>query len=427
MSVRIKTSVRFKMGHENDFEVKGLEFPTLDNAKVQGKTVFVRVDINSPIDPKTGEILDDTRIKECASTIKELAEKEAKVVVLAHQGRPGGEDFTTLEKHSKKLSAAAGLEVKYIQDIFGPTAKDAIQKMRPGEVLLLENMRFCAEETLKGPPEKMAKTHLVRRLAELADIYVNDAFGAAHRSQPSLVGFGVVLPTFAGRLMERELKGLGRALTPERPSVYVLGGAKVDDSLTIIENVFAKDIADFVLTGGLVGHALLAASGKDLGKPNLQLLIDKGFGEEIERAKRLLSQHGNKIKTPLDLVVDAEGKPKELEVEQFPTELPIGDIGSRTVEEYSRMISEAKTVVANGPLGIFEKRGFERGTFRVLEAMASSQAFTILGGGHIVAAARTAGVTDRIKHISTGGGACISFLSGETMPVVELLTKKMQS
>ena len=427
MSVRIKTSVRFKMGHENDFEVKGLEFPTLDNAKVQGKTVFVRVDINSPIDPKTGEILDDTRIKECASTIKELAEKEAKVVVLAHQGRPGGEDFTTLEKHSKKLSAAAGLEVKYIQDIFGPTAKDAIQKMRPGEVLLLENMRFCAEETLKGPPEKMAKTHLVRRLAELADIYVNDAFGAAHRSQPSLVGFGVVLPTFAGRLMERELKGLGRALTPERPSVYVLGGAKVDDSLTIIENVFAKDIADLVLTGGLVGHALLAASGRDLGKSNLQLLLDKGFGEEIERAKRLLSQHGNKIKTPLDLVVDAEGKPKELEVEQFPTELPIGDIGSRTVEEYSRMISEAKTVVANGPLGIFEKRGFERGTFRVLEAMASSQAFTILGGGHIVAAARTAGVTDRIKHISTGGGACISFLSGETMPVVELLTKKMQS
>lgn len=409
------------------YEVEGLEFPTLDKAEVQGKTVLVRVDINSPIDPKTGEILDDTRIRRCAPTIKELAEKGAKVVVLAHQGRPGDEDFTTLEKHSKKLSAAIGLDVEYIQDIFGPTAKSAIQKMQPGEILLLENVRFCAEETLKGPPEKMAKTHLVRRLAELADIYVNDAFGAAHRSQPSLVGFGAVLPTFAGRLMERELKGLGRALTPERPSVYVLGGAKVNDSLTIIENVFAKHIADFVLTGGLVGHALLAASGKDLGKPNLQLLLDKGFGEEIERAKRLLSQHGNKIKTPLDLIVDESGKPKELGVDQLPTELPLGDIGSKTVEEYSKVILGAKTVVINGPLGIFEKQGFEQGTFKVLEAMANSQAFTILGGGHVVAAAHDAGVTDQIKHISTGGGACISFLSGEAMPVVELLTKKTQS
>ncbi len=406
------------------YGVKGLEFPTLDKAEVKGKTVLVRVDINAPIDPKTGEILDDTRIRECAPTIKELAEKGAKVVVLAHQGRPGDEDFTTLEEHSKKLSADVGLDVKYIPDIFGPTAKSEIQKMQSGEILLLENVRFCAEETLKGSPEKMAKTHLVKRLAELVDIYVNDAFGAAHRSQPSLVGFGAVLPTFAGRLMERELKGLGRALTPEHPSVYVLGGAKADDSLTIIENVFAKGIADFVLTGGLVGHALLAASGKDLGKLNLQFLLDKGFGEEIERAKRLLSQHGDKIKIPSDLIVEEKETPKELGVDKLPTDLPIGDIGSKTVEEYSKVILGAKTVVINGPLGIFEKQGFEQGTFKVLKAMANSQAFTIIGGGHIVAAAREAGVTDRIKHISTGGGACISFLSGEKMPVVELLTKK---
>ena len=404
-----------------------MEFPTLDQADVKEKTVLVRVDINSPIDPKTGEILDDTRIRECAPTIKELVEKGAKVVVLAHQGRPGDEDFTKLEEHSKKLSAAIGLDVKYIQDIFGPTAKSTIQKMQPGEILLLENVRFCAEETLKGPSEKMAKTHLVRRLAGLADIYVNDAFGAAHRSQPSLVGFGAVLPAFAGRLMERELKGLGRALTPERSSIYVLGGAKVDDSFTIIENVFAKNIADLVLTGGLVGQALLAASGKDLGKPNSQLLLDKGFEKEIGRAKKLLAKYGSKIKIPVDLVVESNGKPKELLIEQLPSELPIGDIGSKTVEEYSKIIADARTVVANGPLGIFEKSGFERGTFKVLEAMANSQAFTILGGGHIVAAAQVAGVIDRIKHVSTGGGACISFLSGESMPVVEMLTKKVQT
>ena len=404
-----------------------MEFPTLDDAEVRGKTVLVRVDINSPIDPKTGEILDDTRIRECVPTIKELVEKGAKVVVLAHQGRPGDEDFTTLEEHSEKLSVALGLDVKYIQDIFGPTAKSTIQKMQPGKILLLENVRFCAEETLKGTPEKMTKTHLVRRLAGLADIYVNDAFGAAHRSQPSLVGFGAVLPTFAGRLMERELKGLGRALAPERLSVYVLGGAKFDDSLTIIENVFAKNIADLVLTGGLVGQALLAASGKDLGKPNSQLLLDKGLEKEIGRAKKLLAEYGSKIKIPVDLVVESNGKPKELLIEQLPSELPIGDIGSKTVEEYSKIIADAKTVVANGPLGIFEKRGFERGTFKVLEAMANSQAFTILGGGHIVAAAQAAGVVDHIKHVSTGGGACISFLSGESMPVVEMLTKKVQT
>lgn len=415
------------MIHENGFEVKGLEFPTLDDAEVRGKTVLVRVDINSPIDLKSGEILDDTRIRECAPTIKELVEKGAKVVVLAHQGRPGDEDFTTLEEHSKKLSAALGLDVKYIQDIFGPTAKSTIQKMQLGEMLLLENVRFCAEETLKGTPEEMAKTHLVRRLAGLVDIYVNDAFGAAHRSQPSLVGFGAVLPTFAGRLMERELKGLGRALTPKRPSIYVLGGAKVDDSLTIIKNVFTKNIADLVLTGGLVGHTLLAASGKDLGKPNSQLLLDKGFEKEIGRAKKLLAEYGSKIKTPVDLVVESNGKPKELLIEQLPSELPIGDIGSKTAEEYSEIIAGARTVVANGPLGIFEKRGFERGTFKVLEAMANSQAFTILGGGHIVAAAQAASVIDQIKHVSTGGGACISFLSGESMPVVKMLTKKVQT
>ncbi len=407
--------------------MKGLEFPTLDKVEVQGKTVLVRVDINSPIDLQTGKILDDTRIRHCSPTIKELADKGAKVVVLAHQGRPGDEDFTTLKKHAKKLSSSIGLKVKYVQDIFGPTAQRAIKKMKPGQVLLLENVRFCAEETLKGPAEKMAKTHLVQRLAELADVYVNDAFGAAHRSQTSLIGFGAVLPTFAGKLMEKELKGLGRALAPERPCIYILGGAKVNDSLTIIENVFNKNIADLVLTGGLVGHALLAAGGKDIGKPNMQFLINKGFEKEIERAKRLLSQHGGKIKTPVDLIVDSEGKPKKLQIEQLPTEFPISDIGSKTVKKYSKIISDAKTVVANGPLGIFEKRGFKRGTFKVLEAMANSQAFTILGGGHIVAAAQAAKVVDRIKHVSTGGGACISFLSGETMPVVELLTKKVQA
>lgn len=400
-----------------------MKFPTLDAADVRGKKTLIRVDINSPIDPNTGEILDDTRIRECAPTIRELASKGAMVVVLAHQGRAGDEDFTTLEKHAQKLSDAVGLKVSYVPDVFGPAARDAIEKMQPGQVLLLENVRFLAEESLSGTPEEMAKTHLVRKLAEVVDIYVNDAFGAAHRGQASLVGFGAVLPTFAGRLMERELKGLGQALKPERPCVYVLGGGKAKDSLRIIENIIKKDVADTILTGGLVGQAFLVASGKDVGKANLQILIDKGFEKEIERAQKLIASYGDKIKIPIDVVVNCNGEPKELPVEQLPSEFPVNDIGSRTVEEYSKIIMNAKTVVANGPLGVFEKRGFELGTFKVLEAMANSKAFTILGGGHIVAAAEAAGVTPRIKHVSTGGGACISFLSGESMPVVEMLTK----
>ncbi len=400
-----------------------MEFPTLDEANVKGKTVLVRVDINSPIDPKTGEILDDTRIKECAPTLRELAQKGAKVVVLAHQGRPGEKDFTTLEKHGKKLSDAVGLEVKYLADVFGPMARDTIKLMRPGEILLLDNVRLCAEENLNRPAEEQAKTPFVRVLASIAQLYVNDAFGAAHRSQPSLVGFSALLPTYAGRLMERELKALSRALSPERPCIYVLGGVKVDDSLDIIENVLGKGIADSVLTGGLVGHAFLAASGRNLGESNLKLLKEKSMEKEIERAKRLLDVHGDKIKMPLDVVVDAQGKPKELSLEELPTELTICDIGSRTVGEYSKLIADAKTVVANGPLGVFERAGFERGTFEVLKAMVGSQAFTILGGGHMVAAAQAAGVAGQIKHVSTGGGACIGFLSGKPLPVVEVLTR----
>ncbi len=395
----------------------------MDDAQVKGKTVLVRVDINSPVDPKTGEILDDTRIRECAPTLRELVHKGAKVVVLAHQGRPGSEDFTTLEKHSQKLSEVLGSEVKYVPDILGPTAESAIKSMQPSEIVLLENIRFCSEEPLNRPPEQQAQTHLVRRLAALAQIYVNDAFAAAHRSQPSLVGFGVLLPTYAGRLMERELKGLGRALSPEHPCIYVLGGVKVDDSLTIVENVLGKGIADQVLTGGLVGQVFLAAAGRDLGKPNLQQLLEGEYEKQIERAKQMLGTYTGKIKAPRDLVVDEAGEAREIKLEELPTELKIVDIGSRTVEEYSSIVSRAKTVVANGPLGVFEKPNFARGTFGVLKAMAESQAFTIIGGGHMVAAARVAGVVGRIKHVSTGGGACISFLSGERLPVVEVLTK----
>ena len=400
-----------------------MEFSTLDDADVSGKTVLVRVDINSPIDPKTGEILDDTRIRECVPTLKELSRKGAKVVVLAHQGRPGSEDFTTLEKHAKKLSGALGLEVKYVADVFGPSARKAIKSLKLGGVLLLENVRFCEEEALNRPAEELAKTNLVRSLAGLADVYVNDAFATAHRSQPSLVGFAVLLPTFAGRLIEREIKGLSRALSPKRPCVFAIAGAKVDDALNIIEDALSSGMADELLTGGLVGQIFLTAAGRDIGKPNLKLLLEGGFKREIGRSRELLATYGKRIRMPVDVVVDDHGKPKELTLKQLPTEFPICDIGSRTIEEYSGIIARARTIIAGGPFGIFENPMFARGTLEILRAMANSRAFTVLSGGHLVAVAQAAGMAGKIGHISTGGKASMSFLSGGKLPVVEMLMR----
>jgi phosphoglycerate kinase len=434
---------------ENALGLEEMDFLTLDDTDVKGRTVLARVDINSPIDPQTGEILDDTRIRLCAPTLKELAEKGAKVVVLAHQGRPGGDDFTTLEKHAKKLAEVTGLHVNYLSDSVCPSAIRRIRLMRPGDIMLLENVRMLAEETLKLTPQEQAKTHFVRLLTSVAHVFVNDAFGAAHRSSPSLVGLTEVLPSYAGRLMERELKALRQAVTPEKPCVYVLGGVKFDDSLKIIEHIFSKGIADHVLTGGLVANAFLAAMGLDLGPPNIELMKTKGYEKEAERAKRLLKQYGERISVPIDLVADVAGQPQVIAVEEslagftiqeissvlegifekksgLPIDSPIYDIGPKTIEGYSRIIKEAKTVVANGPLGAFERKGFERGTFDILRAMAESQAFTIIGGGHLVAAAGAAGVSDKIKHVSTGGGATISFLAGDSLPVVEALVRAKQ-
>ncbi|MFH1821356.1 MAG: phosphoglycerate kinase [Methanobacteriota archaeon] len=399
-----------------------MELPTLDNVDVKDKTAIVRVDINSPLDPKTGEILDDTRIRESAVTIKELVTKGAKVVVLAHQGRPGDDDFTTLEKHAKKLSAAIGLEVKYLMDIvYGPPVDTAVGLMRPGEVLLLENVRYLAEENMNRPMEEQAKTRLVQRLAPLAQIFVSDAFSAAHRSQASIVGFAAQLPAYPGRLMEKEIKGLTPALSPEHPCVYLLGGAKPDDVIKMMENSMSKSIANLVLTGGVLANIFLIASGRDLSGPNLKMIMNEGYGKMLDRAKKLVTTYGDKIKVPVDVVVDDNGQPKVLSVEQLPTDRVICDVGPRTVEEYSRVLDGAKTIVAKGPIGIFERKGFERGSFELLKAMADSKAFTIMGGGHIVAAAKAAGVSSRMKHISTAGGAAISFLTGDQMPGIEAL------
>jgi len=401
------------------------KFLTIDDFDFKNKVALVRVDFNSPIDPETKKILDDTRIRAHGeTTIKELEEKGAKVVVLAHQGRQGDPDFIPLKQHAEILSRVLGKPVKYVNDVFGEKAQKAIKELKSGEVLVLENVRTFAAETNKGTPEEHAKTELVSKLAPLADLFVNDAFAAAHRAHGSIVGFTAVLPSVAGRIMERELKSLGKVLeNPEKPCIYILGGAKADDSLKISKYVLDNGIADYVLTGGVVGHVFLVAKGFDLGKPNMNFLQQKELMGLVPGIKELMAKHPDKIKVPADVAVEVNGKRKEISVEKLPTDYPMFDIGAETVRNYGKIIRKAKSTVISGPMGVFENSEFVYGTKSVFEEIANSKAFSLAGGGHTIAALEELGLAKKISYVSTAGGALIEFLMGEKLPGVIALEK----
>ena len=401
------------------------KFLTLDDFDVKDKTVLVRVDFNSPVDPETKKVLSDTRIRAHGeTTIKELAEKGAKVVILAHQGRPGEPDFISLVQHAQILGNILGKPVKFVDDVYGEKAQNAIKELKSGEILVLDNVRKFPGETKKASPEEHSKSELVMNLAPLADLFVNDAFAAAHRAHASIVGFTVLLPSAAGRIMERELKALSRVLeNPEKPCIFILGGAKADDSLQISKYVLDNNIADYVLTGGITGHLFLAAKGYNLGKPNMELLEKKELMGLIPGIKELMEKYPGKIETPVDLAVEVDGKRKEITVEELPTDYPIYDIGTKTIERYSQIISNAKSIVFSGPPGVYEKEEFVKGTKGLFEAIANSSAFSLVGGGHSVAAVHELGLADKMGYISTAGGALIEFLMGKELPGVAALEK----
>ena len=401
------------------------KFLTLDDVKVEDKVVLVRVDFNSAIDPKTHKILEDARIRAHAeTTLKELAEKGAKVVILAHQGRKGDPDFIPLKQHAEILGKILKRPVKYVDDLFGEKAKNAIRGLKSGEILVLENVRTFAGETKDGSPEEHAKTELVKNLAPLADLFVNDAFAAAHRAHASIVGFTAVLPSVAGRIMERELKSLSKVLeNPEKPCIFVLGGAKADDSLEISKYVLDKGIADYVLTGGVVGQVFLAAKGVDLGKTNMDYLKKKELMGLLPGIKALVQKYPDRIKTPQDLAVEVAGKRKEISLKELPTEYSTYDIGTRTVDDYIKIIRKAKSIVISGPMGVYENKEFSFGTRRILEEIANSKAFSLAGGGHTISAIEEFGLTKKISYVSTAGGALIEFLMGKKLPGVVALER----
>jgi phosphoglycerate kinase len=399
------------------------KYLTLDDVNVKDKVVLVRVDFNSPVDPQTKKVLDDTRIRAHGeTTIKELVNKNAKVVVLAHQGRKGDADFIPLKQHAEILSKILARPVKYVDDVFGAKAQDAIKKLKDGEILILENVRTFAGETKEGTPEEHAKTELVKNLAPLADLFVNDAFAAAHRAQASLVGFTALLPSAAGRIMEKELKSLSRVLeNPEKPCIFIIGGAKADDSLEISRYVLDNHVTDAILTGGVVGQVFLAARGVNLGKPNMEFLEKKELMSFIPGIKALLQKYQDKIRMPNNVAVEDNKKRREVTVEMLPTMNPILDIGAKTVNEYVTIITRAKTIVISGPMGVYENPEFSFGTKKVFEAVANSKAFSLAGGGHTIAALQEFGLSNKISYISTAGGALIEFLMGKKLPGVVAL------
>ncbi|WP_174591110.1 phosphoglycerate kinase [Methanocella conradii] len=393
------------------------DYCTMDDFELDGKTILLRAEFNSPIGPD-GRILDDKRIRESAPTLKEL--EDSKVVILAHQSRPGKKDFTTMEEHARLLQRYIKQSVRYVDDIFGSHARTAIMKAESGEVVMLENVRFYSEEVLELGPEAASKAIMVKKLAPFAQVFLNDAFGASHRSQCSLVGFTQVLPSGAGRLMQKEIDSLTEALKGGGEVVYVLGGAKVDDSISVIRNVLEKKIATRVLVTGVVASVFLAASGLDIGKPNMGFLDKSGLSGEIPRAKELLRQFGEMIAMPCDVAVNKDGKRAEVNVKQLPTDYLISDVGHETIASFSDIIRHADKVILNGPAGIFENPEFATGTRDILMA-ATKARFSVVGGGHSAAAVEEMGIGDKITHLSTGGGAAIDFLGGKPMPAIEAL------
>jgi len=395
------------------------DFLTLDDVDTAGKTVFLRVDINSPLDPVSKRILDATRIKATIGTLRDLG--EARVVMGAHQSRPGKYDFTSLELHTRVLQMYLNSRVRFVGDILGKEATSSIEALEPGEVLVLDNLRTLEEENRQGPPDELAHSEMVKTLSPYFDLAVNDAFAAGHRSQPSLVGFGEVLPMVAGRLMERELVAINQVVTdPDRPSVFVLGGVKVEDRIPVMRRVLRDGIADKILVGGLVRDTFHLA---ERGPPDKLVALDERERGLVEEARELMDQYPGVIDLPLDVALGTKGGRVEVRVDSLTDERNIYDIGLNTIASWCAEIRKAGTVVAEGPLGMFERRLFDTGTKELLRAMADCNGYTLVGGGHLGGMASMMDVDRAMSHVSTGGGAMLALLAGDSMPVVEALER----
>jgi len=390
---------------------------SLKDLDFAGKKVLVRCDFNVPMDEE-GRITDDIRIKSSLPTINYLVEKGAKVILMSHLGRPKGEPNKkyTLEPVAKRLRELLNKKVIFAQDdlVVSDMVKKQVDAMKDGDIVLLENTRFRKEE-------EKNEENFAKNLASLGELYVNDAFGTSHRAHASNVGVSTYLPSAVGFLVEKEISVMGKALeSPERPFVAILGGAKVSDKIGVIENLINK--VDTIIVGGGMAYTFLKAQGYEIGKSLLE-------EDKIDLANELLKKAKNnnvKLMLPVDVAAAKEFKNdtefKTVKIDNIPNDMMGLDIGEKSIELFSNIIKEAKTVVWNGPMGVFEMENFAKGTYAIAKAMAESEAVTIVGGGDSASAVEKSGYADRMTHISTGGGASLELLEGKIQPGIESIS-----
>ncbi|MEA2086536.1 MAG: phosphoglycerate kinase [Candidatus Caldatribacteriota bacterium] len=391
----------------------------LKDNQLEGKRVLVRVDFNVPLNGEL-EITDDTRIKAALPTIKYLMSHQAKVILMSHLGRPKGKvvEKLRLDPIAGRLSELLKQNVKKVNDCIGEEVEKVVSNMQKGEVILLENLRF-------HPEEEKNDYEFSKKLADLADIFINDAFGTAHRAHASTVGVAELLPSYAGFLMAREIEVLSNLIeNPERPFVVVLGGAKISGKIEIVQNLLS--IADKILIAGGMSYTCLAALGYEVGNS----LLEEYDLEIVKKMLKRAEEKGNKILLPVDLVITKEvserGESKLFEIDNIPKDGIGVDLGERSLVKFEKEIKKAKTVFWNGPVGVFEIEKYAKGTNRIAKILADMQgkAVTIIGGGDSIAAIDKAGLTEKMTHISTGGGASLEFLGGKKLPGIEVLPEK---
>lgn len=394
--------------------------------------MLLRLDINSPIDPKTKRIVNDNRIRKSLPTLEYLLKQETAIAVIAHQGDTEDyQNLIALSEHAERLGELLGREVHYLDDVCGPSAQEAVRAIRPGEIVILGNLRYLTEEVssfekhVPLEPGEMNNCWHVRTLAPLFDIYINDAFAAAHRNAPSMVAFQELLPSAAGTLFFDEVTALTKVMeAPPRPAVFLLGGARINDAFGMMEQVLSNGSADTILTVGVTGLVFLLADGYDLGPKVSEFLAKRSLDGYVEPAKKYLAEYREKIRYPKDLAYEApDGSRGETGVDGELPDALFPDIGGKTVREYKAVIQEAGTIFVNGPAGVFEEPKWENGTRELWRAVAEAPGYSVVGGGDSVSATSRFTNPEQMSYICTAGGAMVRFLSGKKLPLIAAMEK----
>ena len=406
-----------------------LPMRSLEDFDYRDKTVILRVDINSPIDPETRKITNENRINMSLPTIRYLLDHKARIAMLSHQGDTlDYQNLIPLAEHAQKLSEKLDAPIDYIDDVAGPAAQRRIRNLKSGQAVLLGNLRYLAEEVstfenaVKLKPRNMLDTYLVRNLAPLADFYVNDAFAAAHRNAPSMTAFQEILPSAAGFLFFNEIEALTRVMeNPQRPAVFILGGAKISDAFGMMRQVLTNGTADKILACGVTGIVMLMAKGYDLGNTQTKFITDRSLDAFIPPAREYLDAYPDRIVCPVDLAFEKNGKRMQLDIDELPCETLFPDIGEKSISLFREEIRTAGTLFVNGPPGMYENSLFESGTRAVFQEISRAGGYSVIGGGDSVTAATRYVDLESIDYICTAGGAMVRFLSGVELPLLKAM------